>query len=253
MRRLFKPPRLAIRLGLDAAMVMLFVTSLAFRSTGREAHEWLGMGFCLLLAVHTLWNWNWYRNLLTGRYGPRRVVNTAVNLAFVATMAALCVCGILNSRHIFGFSRFVDGEYIRQIHTIAAYWSLALVGIHTGLHWEMIIGAIRKQFYSGYTRKTATLLGKALAVIIVGCGVWAFYERDMASKLFMGFSFDFWPPDRPLALFYAGNLAIASVYAVIAHYLLQLLKLLRRNTSQPVGKDCPTQRFQSGGTHEHIV
>lgn len=252
MKRLLGKPRLVARLALDVAMVPLFVTSLAFRTTGREAHEWLGMGFCLLLAIHTLWNWGWYKGLLTGRYGPRRVVNTAVNLALVVTMAALCVCGILNSRHIFGFSRFIDGEYVRQIHTIAAYWSLVLVGIHTGLHWEMIIGAVRKQFYSGDMRKAAILLHKTLAVIIVGCGLWAFYERDMASKLFMGFSFDFWPPDRPLSLFYACNLAIVGLYIFIGHSISQALRLLFNKMQLPIDKPCPNQQIRTGRTHEHI-
>lgn len=49
-------PRLAARLGFGAAMIVLFVTALAFRATGREAHEWVGMAFCLLLTVHTFWN-----------------------------------------------------------------------------------------------------------------------------------------------------------------------------------------------------
>lgn len=237
MKLLRGTPRLAARLGLDAAMAVLFATSLAFRATGREAHEWVGMAFCLLLAVHTVWNWGWYRNLFTGKYTVRRAVSAITTLALVAAMAALCVCGILNARHIFGFSHFIDGENIRRLHSLAAYWCLVFIGVHTGLHWEMIMSAIRKPFCSGGTRIVAVFPARTLAVIVVGFGVWASCERDMASKLFLGFSFDFWPPERPLALFYACNLAIAGVYVFITHYISHALRLLVRKPAIPIRKE----------------
>lgn len=218
MRFLLKTPRLAIRLMADAAMVLLFVTSLAFRATEREAHEWIGVSFCLLLILHTVWNWGWYKNLFMGTYSARRTINTITNLALVAAMLALCLCGFMNSRHIFGFSQYIDGKSVRQIHTFAAYWGLVIIGIHTGLHWDMVMGAVRKSFGFGEMAKATVFWVRISAVAIVGLGVWASCERDMASKLFLGFSFDFWPPDRPLAIFYACNLAIMGVYSCIAHY-----------------------------------
>lgn len=235
MRRFLKAPRLAARLALDGAMVALFVTALAFRATGREAHEWIGVSFCLLFLVHTLWNWTWYTNLLAGRYTVRRAINASTNLALVAAMAALCVCGIVTSRHIFGFSHLIDGEHVRQIHTVAAYWCLVLVGVHTGLHWEMIMGIVRKPFGSGGTGTVAVHMTRTLAVVVVGFGVWASCERDMASKLFLGFSFDFWSPERPLALFYACNLAIAGVYVLLGRSLSHAAHMVFRKQSRPVG------------------
>lgn len=226
--------RLATRLALDAVMFLLFVISLDFRTTGRKAHEWAGMAFFLLLALHTCWNWRWYGSLFTGKYTPRRVVNTFINLALVAVMAALCLCGILNSRHIFGFSQLINGERTRQIHTVAAYWSLVLAGIHTGLHWEMIMGTARKRFGFTGRRKAAVFLARAFAVAIAGAGVWASYERGMGSKMFLGHSFDFWPADRPLALFYSCNMAVAGLYIFIAHYISKVLKIFSKphGTSQ---------------------
>lgn len=157
-------------------------------------------------------------------------------MTLVAATAALCGCGILNSRHIFGFSQFIDGESVRRLHTLTAYWCLVLIGVHTGLHWEMITGAIRKPFGSGGARVVAVLPARILAAIVVGFGVWASCERDMASKLFLGFSFDFWPPERPLTLFYACNLAIAGVYVFIARCISYALKVLMRKLSPLAGK-----------------
>lgn len=211
-------------MGLDAAMTLLFITALAFRATGREAHEWVGMAFGLLLSVHVFWNWGWFRKLFRGKYTTHRALNTMTSLVLVAAMIVLALCGILNSRHVFAFSHFFDGEYIRQIHTTTAYWSLVLVGIHAGLHWPMIMGRVGTWFAFGTRRERTSLLSRGLVCAVLAFGIWASCERDMASKLFLGFSFDFWPPDRPLALFYACHLAIMGVYGFVAHYLQKIVK-----------------------------
>ncbi|MDL2315592.1 DUF4405 domain-containing protein [Desulfovibrio sp. OttesenSCG-928-A18] len=243
---------MAARFTIDGAMVLLLVSSLGFRATGREAHEWIGVLFCVLLALHTIWNWGWYKNLFAGTYSARRAVGTITNLALVAVMAALCVCGVLNSRHIFGFSRFIDGDGVRQIHSLAAYWGLILVGIHAGLHWDIIMVAARKAFGGNGTRKSAALPLRVLAIVIAGLGMWASYERDMASKLFLGFSFDFWNPDWPLVFFYACNLAIMGMYAFVAHYALKILQQLSRRQSLTTGKESVSSPLQQGEEHEHI-
>lgn len=226
MIRSLKSPRLTVRLGLDGVLTLLFVTSLAFRVTGREAHEWIGVSFCMLFLVHTAWNWRWYKNIFSGKYSVRRAVSTFTNMSLLVAMIALCVCGVLNSRHIFGLSQFIDGEVVRQIHSFAAYWGLVLVGIHTGLHGEMIMNAMRKIFAPDGVGRGVAILPGLFAAAIAAVGIWASFERAMGSKLFMGFSFDFWNPNNPLILFYACNLAIVGLYGVIVHYIPKGLRLI---------------------------
>jgi hypothetical protein len=67
-------------------------------------------------------------------------------------------------------------------------------------------------------RKTALRIA---AFLIAGFGVWASYDRDMGSKLFRGFSFDFWDPSRPAVLFFASNLAILGLYIAVTHYCMK--------------------------------
>jgi hypothetical protein len=43
----------------------------------------------------------------------------------------------------------------------------------------------------------------------------------MFSKLFLGFSFDYWPEERPAVLFFAAMLSIMSVYVFITYYALK--------------------------------
>ena len=135
-------------------------------------------------------------------------------------LPAFC-CGALNSRHVSHLSGFVDGQTLRQIHCLAAYWLLALSGLHLGLHGDMLLARFRIR-----PPKTA---GRTLAALIVAFGLFACRERDMAAKLFEGFSFDFWDPASPIALFFAYNLGIALMLAVPVHYLLKLERRRERD------------------------
>jgi hypothetical protein len=200
-------------------MTLLLVTSLAFRITGREPHEWIGLVLCLLFGVHIIVNRHWFTSIFKGAYSFRRTLETGVNLALVAAMTALCVTGIVNSRHIFGFSQYVDGEAIRKLHSLAAYWGLALVGLHIGLRWEMVLAVLRKVSWAKRENKPVRFLLRVFVVLIAVYGIWASFDRDVGSKLFLGFSFDYWDSSRPLFLFFTSNFAIIGLYAFAAYYI----------------------------------
>jgi hypothetical protein len=52
--------------------------------------------------------------------------------------------------------------------------------------------------------------------------VWAFIDRDMFAKLFLGFSFDYWNEERPGVLFFAETLGIMTAFAAGTHYAMKL-------------------------------
>lgn len=215
---------LAVKLGLDFAMALLFTVSLGFRTIGSVAHEWIGISLCVLFILHIIINLRWYGNILRGKYTFRRSVNTVLNLLLPMTMIVLCVTGILNSRHAFGFLQLKGGMGIRQIHTFVAYWGLILIGVHTGLHWETVLGVARKMAGINGERWIRSVSLRVAAFLVAVYGVWASFDRDMGSKLFLGFSFDFWAPSRPHILFYTHNIAIMGLYIFVTHSVMKLLK-----------------------------
>jgi cytochrome b561 len=215
------PRTMAIKLSIDLVMTLLFIASLAFRITGDAPHEWLGVALCALFVVHGLINWRWFRNVFSGRYRFRRTLNTVINLSLLLAMLVLAVCGMANSRHVLGFLQLSGGMEFRQIHSFTAYWGLVLIGIHAGTHWTTVINAARKMAgIKGESRFRKTLL-RILAAVTLVCGVWASYDRDMGSKLFRGFSFDFWDPSRPIVLFFVSNLAILGFYIGMTHFCMK--------------------------------
>lgn len=218
-----KKTSISLKLTLDLVMAVLFMVCMGFRLTVETTHEWAGIVLFTLLSLHAWFNWSWYRNLFKGKYTFRRVVNTVVNLCLVGLIVLLLIGGLMNA-HLLKFLELKGGMQFREWHTFAAYWSLVLVGIHIGMHWSMITGTIRKWTGNTLGGPGIVLSLRLLGVALVVFGVWASFDREMGSKLFLGFGFDYWNPERPAALFYISTFSVMALYVFITHCALRLVK-----------------------------
>jgi hypothetical protein len=207
----------AVRIIIDLMMTFFLLCAYAYRITGDAAHEWIGVSVFVLVITHNVINRQWYKSIFRGTYTPRRAIMSAVNIALAFTMTTLIVTGLLQSRTVLAFLHLPGGIVLRLIHTTAAYWLLPLTGIHLGLHWGMFV----RRISSNRLIITIALIGTFLFAVF---GVWSFFDRDMFSKLFLGFSFDYWPEERPAVLFFAVTVSIIGVYVFITHYAIKGLE-----------------------------
>jgi hypothetical protein len=60
----------------------------------------------------------------------------------------------------------------------------------------------------------------------------------MGSKLFLGYSFDYWNPERPMILFFTSNLAIMGVYIFVTHYALKLFAFRQKARNDNRQRSC---------------
>jgi hypothetical protein len=225
-------PKLLARLILDFAMTILILFAMAYRITGDVAHEWIGIAVTLLFIVHNAINWRWYRVLFKGKYDVKRAINTLVNLLLFVAMTVLVISGVMLSRTVFSFMGFDSGMQIRQIHTSTAYWGLILVAVHIGMHWEMIVAAMRRMMKITEPSRLRTIMLRIVTALIFVYGVYASFDREMGAKLFLGYSFDFWNPDRPAVFFFTSNLAIMEIYICLTYYALKWLAHRRKLTGE---------------------
>ena len=117
-----------LRVGLDAALLALLLAALAFRITGRAPHEWLGLGFCLALALHLFWNRRWFTSLFSGRYSPRRLL--AAHKRMVAqAQAERRLEEPAVERQIDRRARQIDGEELSLRRRLAHRHRRALEGL----------------------------------------------------------------------------------------------------------------------------
>lgn len=195
-----------LRIWVNAAMLALLPSALAFRITGAELHEILGLATVAVFALHNVLNRAWYPSLRRGRYNADRLVGTAV-VAALSVCALLCAAsGIALSGFVFGLSDRFGGLGVRAVHTSSAYWTFILCGVHVGLRAGFLL-----------------FVPKLAAVAVFCAGAYFFVSRGMPEKLFAGASFDFY--EMPFAAYLC---QMASILFAAAFGARALRKILRR-------------------------
>lgn len=194
-----------LRTWVDASMLALLPSALAFRITGAELHEILGLATVAAFALHNVLNRAWYRSLGRGRYNADRSAGVAVVAAIAACAAACAVSGVALSGFVFGLSDRFGGLGVRAVHTSSAYWTFVLCGVHVGLR-------------AGFLR----FVPKIASAAVFCSGAYFFVSRGMPEKLFAGASFDFY--EMPFAAYFCQTAAILFAAAFGARALRKLLR-----------------------------
>jgi len=126
-------------------MTLLVLALMAYSVTGQEVHEWMGVGMFLLFLLHHGLNAAWFRSLTKGRYTPLRVLQAALVLLLLVSVAAQIVSGLAMARYALPFLNIpIPTSTARLLHLACGYWSFLLMGLHLGLHWSIFLGLGRE-------------------------------------------------------------------------------------------------------------
>ncbi len=153
-----------------------------------------------------------------------RTVTLCVDILVLLAMLALMYSGIVMSRHVFAFLPIESGMALaRKLHILGAYWGFILMSLHLSLHWNMLLGMLRKQIKQpvSRTRNTALFL---VSAVIAAYGVYVFISRNFATYLFLQSEFVFLDYSEPNLLFYLDYLALMGLCVFIAHYASKLFR-----------------------------
>lgn len=211
---------------IDLIMTVLLLFLMARQLTGDAAHEWLGAGMMVLWIVHHILNRSWYSHLFKGTYTSARIVQTVISFAVFLAMFGLMVSGIILSREVFAFLPFSGGIALaRTLHVLSAFWGFVLMALHLGLHWNMVLGMMRKAV-GPVSSGPARILLRTAAALVAGYGLYAFLKNQFLSYMFLTSSFVFFDFERPVLLFFVEYIAIMGLFIFIAHYTLKGLQML---------------------------
>ena len=214
------PAKRKIRMATDLAMTILLPVLMAYSLVGEEVHEWLGIVMFLLFTIHQVFNWRWYKNLVRGPYPPIRILSTGINLLLVIVMAALPISGIMMAKHTFQFIHFRSGAAsARLIHLLASYWGFVLMSLHLGLHWNMVLGMVRRVMHitEGLLWRTWRL--RIVAAFVAVYGAYAFCVRGFTEYMFLRTQFVFYDFGEPLPSFFKDYLAAMALFVCIGYYM----------------------------------
>ena len=171
----------------------------------------------ILWITHHILNLKWHGHLFKGKYTLFRVVQAVVNLLLFLSMMGTMVSAVILSREVFAFLSISGGiAIVRQMHLLCAFWNFVLMSLHLGLHWNMILGMVRKSLgpiQMKFKRAALLVVGALIAVY----GLYAFIKNQIPSYLSMQSSFIYFDFERPMPLFFAEYIAMMGFFVFMAH------------------------------------
>ena len=207
-----------IRMATDIAMTMLLPALMAYSLAGETVHEWLGIVMFLLFTIHHALNWHWYKNLVRRPYLPIRILSAGINLLLVIIMVTLPVSGIMMAKHTFHFIHFRSGvASARLIHLLASYWGFVLMCLHLGLHWNIVLGMVRRVMHITEGLLWRTWLLRIAAALVAVYGAYAFLVRGFTEYMFLRTRFVFYDFWEPLPSFFMDYLAVMALFVCVGH------------------------------------
>jgi len=183
-----------VRLCTNLFLVGLIPLSLLNKITGNIIHEIIGLAIILLLGSHTFLNIHWCGSFFQQKNRVQRAFNTIIILLLLVSYSSLILSSLMISKSLFSFLEFKSTLILRQIHTTSAYWFVIFCFIHLGVHWQRFRILFRKIFFRvmNLNFMLPHQLITIFSLLVVFYAGWVFIHRDIISKLFMTFAFEFW-------------------------------------------------------------
>ena len=144
-----QPNRNKVNLIVDIAIFFAFLVAMAPHFSGIAIHEWLGIAFGAAIVTHLLLHWQWIievarRFFSKAQWSAR--VNYALNLLLFIDMTIVIFTGLMISESALPLLGIQAGAGFawRRLHDVSANLSLLLIGLHLALHWQWIVGMVRR-------------------------------------------------------------------------------------------------------------
>ena len=169
----------------DVLMSVILLCLMAYQVTGETVHEWLGIGMTVLVIVHNILNRKWYGALFKGRYKAARLLQTAVNILLLISIALTAFSGMSMSGHavpfMYGILKMTSA---RPLHLAMSHWTFVLMGLHLGMHVPVMLSAAK----ASDKARTAITISFAIAAAL---GLWLFIRSGFPDYLFFRAAFAF--------------------------------------------------------------
>lgn len=220
--------KITVRIVVDLLMTAALIVLMSYALSGEKLHEWIGTGTFILFILHHVLNRAWLKNLFRGKYTLSRIMKTVVDILIFIAMLGLMYSAVIISRHIFRSLPIQGGKmFARQLHMLCSYWGMILISIHIGMHWEMVIGIVKKRFSK--KSKARCILSRITAITVAIFGIYSFGKHKIDTYLFLKTHFAFFDFNSPLYLFLLEYAAIMGLFAIIGYYLMRIVKKLNHH------------------------
>lgn len=161
------------RWALDGLLLLLFLLLTRIENTGGFWHEVLGLFLIFPVLLHLAVQGKKKLRGLHRNCRGLKLWYLINDWLLFAGMALLIFSGVLISRHAVPFIVALDPVLWENIHRITAFAELVLIGVHLGLHMDMVLAVGRK-----------LLKKRAAAAVIIVCVMAASAMAVLRGNLF---------------------------------------------------------------------
>ena len=115
---------------------------------GLGFHEWAGLIIGLFFILHKILNWTWIKKVTVGFFhnSPGRArFNYTLDVLLLTGLVLMILSGIAIARTIDFSWLHLGGSrmFWRVMHTSSSFITLALFGIHVGIHWSWVLRRLK--------------------------------------------------------------------------------------------------------------
>ncbi len=196
------------RLGLVAVMLALLAFCFSYWWQGNLWHEVAGTLVLTFILRHVLNNGWWWR-LARGRWTLARAVASVLTLLLALDVLVVTLTSLAISRSL---SLPLPGTFtLREIHWFAAWWMVALVGVHLGLNAGRVARFLRWSMLPAAGRAALGMAALGLAVQ----GVFSGAILGLWPRLMFRYSLAMWDFNASVLPFFGHWIAVVMLFAVI--------------------------------------
>lgn len=178
-----------IKIVLDIIMFISIILLMKINITGLQLHEIIGICLFVIFIIHKIINFKWVKsvgkNILNKNMKSKSKIMFFLDLILFIFVTLNVITGIVVSKFILVSITVNNIETVTILHKFFAWWSLILISIHIGLHWENVVNYFERKFKSLKENKILQILFILLYIIIAIIGIWSISRTSIYSKLIL--------------------------------------------------------------------
>lgn len=225
------PKKYIFQIGQDIVLTGLFLLLMGFFLWGEAIHEWAGVIFFLLILPHVGLNPYWFRKLFNEPFSIYRGLQVFLNISLSVAMLIATVSGLMLSQHAMpNLPIHSDSGFVRELHIWSVYWMVLIVGMHLGIHWNMLKAFLCRLFSLNAKSFFNARVLPAMWIALSAVGLYQFITRDIASLIFFQTAYAFFDFKEPMWLFYFSFFTMLIFFAYATHFLIWLMLFRKAKT-----------------------
>ncbi len=208
------------RIIVDVLMFVCYVILMGYHIVAHEVHEILGVITFGLFIVHHILNIRWYKSIFKGKYNLYRVIQIIIDMLLLVSMIGIIVSSMMISSTVFSFLGLKTTQFGRSLHMISTAWGFVFMGVHLGMHLNVILYKVNKKMKDS----TFEYVYYLIMVLFMLYGLYSFIDTEMWKDMFLVSKFKFFDYNQSPILFYLGEVCIIFLFAFGIYILLNLRK-----------------------------